>query len=53
MDSMNSWSYTGERFQARVTRAGIPNLVCLLKRFYDAYVVTATPPPRLRRRKVA
>lgn len=47
-----AWSYTGERFLSRVHRSGIPNLICLLHRFYQEFVVTGIQPSRIRRRKV-
>lgn len=45
-----SWGVQGDRFLARVHRAGIPGLLVRLEKFYREYVLTNTEPPRKARK---
>jgi putative phage-type endonuclease len=45
-----SWGASGQRFLARIHRAGLPGLVARLHRFYQDFVVPGVEPPRKRKK---
>lgn len=45
-----AWAGPQKTLLRRVYRAGLPGLICRLKSFYETYVLTATEPPRRKRK---